>query len=166
VKDGPLPLRRLLLLLFLFFALSVPLAWLWLEWGVGRYVVFLLKILRVLHDAVGWPFTGKGAGGLSLRFVNHIPFLVLVLLTPGLSARRRFWGALLGSLVITGMHLFMITLANAAFLMGRGAVFKIFPFVLVMDGLPLLIWVVVARDFLRALVPGLREAPPPSETPD
>jgi hypothetical protein len=162
----PLSVRRLLLLLVLFFALSIPLAWLWREWGVARYVVFLLKISRALHDALGWPFTGKGAGGLSLRFVSHIPFLVLVLLTPGLSGRRRLTGALVGSAVITAMHLFLITLTNAAFLVGRGAVFKVFPFIFVMDGLPLIIWMVVARDFLRTLVPGLREEPRTGETPD
>jgi hypothetical protein len=162
----PLSPRRLLLLVFLFFALSIPLAWLWREWGVLRYVAFLLEILRALHDAMGWPFTGKGAGGLSLHFLSHVSFLVLVLLTPGLSGRRRLMGALVGSAVITAMHLFMITLANAAFLVGRGAVFKVFPFILVMDGLPLIIWVVVARDFLRTLVPGLGEEPRTSEIPD
>jgi hypothetical protein len=35
-----------------------------------------------------------------------------------------------------------------------------------MDGLPLIIWVVVARDFLRTVIPGLREEPNTTETPD
>jgi hypothetical protein len=126
----PLPLRRLLLLLVLFFAFSIPLAWLWREWGLLRYLAFLLEILRALHEAMGWPFTAKGIGGLSLRFVTHVPFLVLVLLTPGLSGRR-----------------------------------QLFPLILVMDGLPLILWMVVARDFLRTLIPGLREDAPASEPP-
>jgi hypothetical protein len=161
----PLPLRRLLLLLVLFFAFSIPLAWLWREWGLLRYLAFLLEILRALHEAMGWPFTAKGIGGLSLRFVTHVPFLVLVLLTPGLSGRRRLMGALVGSAVITAMHLFTMTLMSAAFLAGRGAVFKMFPLIFVMDGLPLIIWMAVARDFLRTLIPGLGEEPPTSETP-
>jgi hypothetical protein len=61
------------------------------------------------------------------------------------------------------MHLFVVTLMSAAFLAGRGAVFKMFPLIFVMDGLPLIIWLVVARDFLRALVPGLREEPNTTE---
>jgi hypothetical protein len=159
------PLWRLLLLLFLFFAISIPLAWLWREWGVLRYVTFLLEVLRALHGALGWPFTGKGVGGLSLRFIQHVPFLVLVFITPGLSWRRRVLGAMIGSAVITGMHLLVITFMSAAFLAGRGAVFKVFPLILVMDGLPLLVWVVVARDFLRAIVPGLGEEPPDGDGP-
>ena len=159
-------LGRFLLLLVLFFALSLPLAWLWHEWGVDRYVAFLFAILRPLHDALGWPFVGKGGGGLSLRFVSHVPFLILVLLTPGLSWRRRVLGGLLGSAFIAATHLFLITLTNAAFLAGGGVFRKVAPFVLIMDGLPLLAWLVVARDFLRTLVPGLGEEPPTSETPD
>jgi hypothetical protein len=159
-------LGRLLLLLVLFFALTIPLAWLWQERGAARYVAFLFAVLRPLHDALGWPFAGKGGGGLSLRFVSHVPFLILVLLTPGLSWRRRVLGGLLGSAFITATHLFIITLANLAFLAGGGVFRKIAPFVLIMDGLPLLAWLVVARDFLRTVVPGLREEPRTGEIPD
>ena len=159
-------LGRLLLLLVLFFALTIPLSWLWHEWGVERYVAFLFAIMRKLRDTVGWPFAGKGGGGLSLRFVSHVPFLVLVLITPRLSMRRRVLGALLGSLFIAVTHLFIITLVNAAFLAGDSVFRKVAPFVLIMDGLPFLAWLVVARDFLRNLVPGLREEPPRGEPPE
>ncbi len=162
----PLSLGRLLLLLVLFFALTIPLAWLWHQWGVARYVAFLFAIMQTLHDTLGWPFAGKGGGGLSLRFISHVPFLILVLLTPGLSWRRRILGGLLGSVFIAATHLFMITLVNAAFLGGGGVFRKVAPFILIMDGLPLLAWLVVARDFLRSVVPGLREEPRTGETPD
>jgi hypothetical protein len=153
-------LGRLALLLFLFFGLTIPLAWLWHEWGVRRYVALLFVIMQMLHDTLGWPFAGKGAGGLSLRFVSHVPFLILVLLTPGLSWRRRVLGGLLGSVFIAATHLLMITLVNAAFLGGGGILRKVGFFLLIMDGLPLLAWLVVARDFLRNVVPGLREESP------
>jgi hypothetical protein len=119
-----------------------------------------------LHDTLGWPFAGKGGGGLSLRFMSHVPFLVLVLLTPGLSWRRRVLGGLLGSAFIAATHLFMITLVNAAFLGGGGVFRKVAPFILIMDGMPILAWLVVARDFLRDLVPGLGEELPTNETAD
>lgn len=150
---------RLLLLLVLFFAFSIPLSWLWHEWGVDRYVALLFAILVSLRDAVGWPFAGKGGGGLSLRYVSHVPFLVLVLLTPCLSVRRRVLGALLGSIFITATHLFVITLVNVAFLAGGNVFQKVAPFILIMDGMPFLAWLVVARDFLRTLAPGLGEQP-------
>ena len=157
---------RLLLLLVLFFALTIPLGWLWQEWGVERYVAFLFAIMRKLRDTLGWPFAGKGGGGLSLRFMSHVPFLVLVLLTPRLSLRRRVLGALLGSAFIAVTHLFIITLVNAVFLTGESVFRRVAPFVLIMDGLPFLAWLVVARDFLSTLVPGLREEPPTGEPAD
>jgi hypothetical protein len=98
--------------------------------------------------------------------VSHVPFVILVFLTPGLSLRRRVLGALLGSVFIAATHLFMITLVNAAFLGGGGVFRKVGHFILIMDGLPLLAWLVVARDFLRNLVPGLAEEPDGGETPD
>ena len=152
-------LGRILLLLVLFFALTVPLAWLWQEWGVKRYVAFQFAIMQLLHETLGWPFAGKGSGGLSLRFVSHVPFLVLVLLTPRLSWRRRVLGGLLGSVFIVATHLFVITLVNVAFLAGGGVFRRVAPFVLIMDGMPLFAWLVVARDFLRSVVPGLGEEP-------
>jgi len=159
-------LGRFLLLLVLFFALTIPLAWLWHEWGVTRYVAFLFAIMQKLHDTLGWPFAGKGGGGLALRFVSHVPFLILVLLTPGLSWRRRILGGLLGSVFIASTHLFVITLVNAAFLAGGGVFRRVAPFVLIMDGMPLFAWLVVARDFLGNVVPGLREEPPTGQTSD
>jgi len=159
-------LGRFLLLLVLFFALTIPLAWLWHEWGITRYVAFLFAIMQKLHDTLGWPFAGKGGGGLALRFVSHVPFLILVLLTPGLSWRRRILGGLLGSVFIASTHLFVITLVNAAFLAGGGVFRRVAPFVLIMDGMPLFAWLVVARDFLGNVVPGLREEPPTGQTSD
>jgi len=55
---------------------------------------------------------------------------------------------------------------NAAFLSGGGVFRRVAPFILIMDGMPLLAWLVVARDFLRSLVPGLREEAPTNETAD
>jgi hypothetical protein len=157
---------RLLLLLVLFFALTVPLVWLWREWGVRHYVAFLFAVMRKLHDTLGWPFAGKGGGGLSLRFLSHIPFLVLVFLTPRLSVRRRVLGAVLGGIFIAVTHLFVITLVNAAFLAGYNVFPKVAPFILIMDGMPFFAWMVVARDFLRTLVPVLGEEPLTGEPPD
>ena len=50
-------------------------------------------------------------------------------------------------------------ISDAAYAVRQGsdAVATIFPFLLLTDGLPLLIWFVLARDFLRTSVPGLRE---------
>jgi hypothetical protein len=159
-------LRQTLLALLLFFALTVPLVVVWMRWGLAWYVTFLVWVLQAFHHAQGWAFTGKGIPGLSIRFVSLVPFVILVLVTPALSWRRRLVGSLVGVLLIVASHLFVLTLANAAFAAGRGAIGRILPFIFLMDGLPLGIWLVVARDFLRHVVPGLGEAPARGGEPD
>ena len=91
-----------------------------------------------------------------------MPFVVLVAITPLLSLRRRLWGGLIGCIAIFVSHLVMLFISDAAYTVygkGTDAVATVFPFLLLTDGLPLLIWFILARDFLRSVVPGLGEPP-------
>lgn len=147
-------MKRLLLVLAEFVALSVPLTWAWLTWGKALYLELLVGLLETLGAAP----VRHGMGGVSLRFVSHVPFAVLMLITPELSARRRLVGWAIGASLIVASHLLLLFLVDAAFASGRRVVPSILPLVLLVDGLPFLIWLVLARDFLRSLVPGLRDA--------
>jgi hypothetical protein len=152
------PVRRVLLLILLFFALTLPLAWLWLEWGEAVYARSLLHLLKPLYASLG--LHHKRGGPVSPRLVSIVPFVVLMALTPGLSLRRRVVGTLVGLLLIACFHLALFTLVDASYaVLGRTrrALTKIVPFLLINDGLPLLVWVFFARDFLRRLVPALGE---------
>jgi hypothetical protein len=152
------PLRRLLLLILLFFALTLPLAWLWLESGEAVYARFLLQLLEPLYDSIGLRHTRGGP--VSPRLVSVVPFVVLMAITPGLSWRRRVVGSLVGLLLIACFHLALFTLVDASYaVLGRSrrALTKIVPFLLINDGLPLLVWIFFARDFLRRLVPAFGE---------
>ena len=67
---------------------------------------------------------------------------------------------LVGLVLIAVFHLGFFVLVDSAYaVLGRSrrALTKIVPFLLVNDGLPFLIWIFFARDFLRELVPALAE---------
>jgi hypothetical protein len=160
-RGSAVPVRRLLLLLALFFALTMPLAWLWVEWGEGVYARLLLDVLDPFYRAIG--LRHLRGGPVSPRLVSIVPFAVLMAITPGMTWRRRVVGSLVGLAVIACFHLLLFVLvdsAYAAFGRTRRALTRIVPFLLINDGIPLLVWIFFARDFLRRVVPGLRERPP------
>jgi hypothetical protein len=155
---GAGPLRRLAVLLLLFFALTLPLAWLWLAWLQDGYVALLFAVLDPLYDALG--LRHHRGGPVAPRLISVVPFAVLMLITPGTSWRRRLRGLLLGLALIFAFHLLFFALSDAAysaFGRRRRALTKIVPFLLLNDGLPFLVWLFFARDFLRELVPALAE---------
>lgn len=154
------PVRRLFLLLVLFLALSMPLAWLWLEWGQAYYVRLLRALLAPLYRAIG--LRHQVGGPVVPRLVSLVPFLVLMAITPAIRWRRRWVGSLVGVAVILGFHLVLFVMVDASYsVLGRSrrALARIVPFLLVNDGLPFLVWLFFARDFLRQLVPALGEGP-------
>ena len=70
-----------------FVALTVPLTLLWNEWGRGAYG-------GVLHDVSGTIYGWFGLDELQTqgphdRYINYIPFLALMMLTPALAWRRK-----------------------------------------------------------------------------
>lgn len=159
------PARRLLVLLLLFFGLTLPLSWLWLEWGEGIYARLLFAILDPVYAAIG--LRHQRGGPVAPRLVSVVSFVVLMAITPGMGLRRRLVGTLVGLAVILGFHLLLFTLvdsAYAAFGRTRRALTKIVPFLLINDGIPFLVWVFFARGFLRRLVPGFAE--PAEGSPD
>lgn len=150
--------RRLLKLLLAFLALTMPLAWLWLEWGEGAYVHLLWKVLRPAYDWMGLPH--RRGGPVAPRLVSIVPFVVLMAITPGMGWRRRLRGIAIGLLVIAIFHLLLFVLVDSAYaVLGRSrrALAKIVPFLVINDGIPLVIWIFFARDFLRQLIPAFGE---------
>jgi hypothetical protein len=152
------PVGRLLLLLLLFVALTMPLAWLWLQWGEAVYAGLLWELLDPLYD---WLDLHHQRGGpVGPRLVSVVPFVVLMAITPGMGWRRRVAGILVGLLAIACFHLLLFVLVDSAYVVlgrNRRALAKIVPFLLINDGIPFLVWLFFARDFLRRLVPALAE---------
>ena len=165
------PVGRLLLMLLLFVALTMPLAWLWLEWGERIYVNLLWRASDPIYDALG--LRHQRGGPVGPRLVSIVPFVVLMAITPRMGWRRRVKGLLLGLFAIACFHVVLFVLVDSTYaVLGRNrrALAKIVPFLLINDGIPFLIWLMVARDFLRSLVPAFgsrarSSGDPPAQDP-
>ncbi len=144
--------RSLLPFLLAFVVLTVPLSYVWLAWGNDLYG-------RLLLDVVGRPGAPAGGNAAAPRFISVVPFFVLMWVTPGLDWRRRLWGSVSGLLLLALVHGVLLFAVKDAGASGQQSVSRYFPFVVLADGAPLLLWLVFARDFVRSVVPGLAEHP-------
>jgi hypothetical protein len=150
--------RPLLVFVLAFFALTLPLAWAWFAWGSDVYGRLLLDLL----EAAGVRMRSREGNPAAPRFISVVPFLVLMLVTPRLGWKRRLLGAVGGLAVLVAAHAGLLVVVDAAAAeYGRAeSVEKVFPFVILADGMPLLLWLVLAREFLADVIPGLGEGPP------
>ncbi len=135
-------MRRALLVVAGFVAITLVLAWGWEEAGLRiSYARFLKTTGRPLLDLIGLDDV-RIVGG-RIRYINWIPFVGLMLVTPGLTWRRRGTGLGLGLVALYVSHL----LLNATQAGNAGQI----PLVpsLVSDTLPFLLWVAAAHPVLR-----------------
>jgi len=142
--------RRLWLTLAEVLALSVPLTWLWVEGGRRAYNRIVGAVAWPLFEALGLPSMKLGL--VSPHFVSWLPFVVLMVVTPGLPLRRRVIGSLLGLAAIFGVHVacaLLGALSHAAYGQSARAVALRFPALMLNDALPFILWALVARDFVR-----------------
>lgn len=158
--------RRLFLLLLEFLAITLPLAWLWDVWGREAYLDFFRAAAGPLLDLLGvkkFPVVL-----VRNRFISHVPFLALMLITPGLSRRRRCVGTLVGfgliflcqiGLTVTAYHV------RVAYGISAKAFSALFPALLFSDSFPFVLWAVIAHEFV--VDTGSRAwrklAPPPAD---
>jgi hypothetical protein len=133
-----------------FFGLTVPLTWVWLQWGREAYYRAFVKVSRPILIALG--VTGVRRDLVHDRFINYLPFLALMVVTPGLSLRRRVVGSLVGCFVLYLGH---IGLTYASFLTfikhgpTRDSMSNYFPALMLSDALPFILWAIIANDLLR-----------------
>ena len=144
------PLVRLLLELA---ALSLPLTWLWLAWGQGAYEGFFAEAARPLLAALGMEAVPDSPA--RRRFVSYVPFLVLMLVTPGLAWRRRLGGILLGVPLIFLCHVGLVGVEALSHTRHRptpDSFSMVFPAALFADAFPFALWALFASDVLRRLL--------------
>jgi hypothetical protein len=147
--------------------ITAPLAVLWKLWGHDAYLDFFRASARPFLDLLGVkriPVMLVGS-----RFVNYLPFFALMMVTPGLSARRRGIGTLVGFGLIFACHIGFTAVAYhvmASYGTSAKAFSALFPALLFSDSLPFVIWAVIAHEFLRdvGLHAWRKIAPPPTET--
>jgi len=124
-----------------FILLTVPLTWLWVTGGREFYAEILSPVSRFVYELFG----AEGVRPVwRERYINYVPFVSLMLLTPGVSWRRRLSGLAIGLVVILFAHIGMNWLSFA--IRGRGP----FPRFLAVfsDALPFFIWAALNREFV------------------
>ncbi len=142
--------KQTLLFAAKFILLSVPLTWLWMEWGRGAYGRFFTSMVSPLYELldIGW-----NPGGARERYINYIPFFVLMFITPRLSMARRLYGTAAGFLAIFVFHVIFSLWVQIAYPPGQRSTstgFAIYlPAILLSDALPLVLWAVLCHDFVR-----------------
>jgi hypothetical protein len=83
--------------------------------------------------------------------VSWLPFVVLMVITPGRPLRRRALGTLLGLGAIFAVHVGCAlwgAISHAAYGATSRAVALRFPALMFNDALPFVLWALVARDFV------------------
>lgn len=142
-----------------FVAITLLLTWLWNEGGRMAYGRFLKAVAPPIYDLLG--FDGARVGAFRQRYVNFVPFIGLVLVTPGLSWKRRLLGLAIGLVVLFCGHL-ALNLTEVG--RGRARHLPILPS-LVSDTLPFLVWLGVAAPMLARYFDGPKKSEPPEATP-
>lgn len=131
-------MKKAFLRIAAFVAITLLLTWLWNEGGRVAYGRLLKSVAPPIYELFG--FDGARVGAFRQRYVNFVPFVGLVLVTPGLAPRRRLLGLVAGLVVLVGGHL-ALNLTEVG--QGRARNLPLLPS-LISDTLPFLLWLFVA----------------------
>ncbi len=135
-------MKQTLLFLAKFVALTAPLTWLWQVWGRSAYAAFYSPVAHSIYSFLG--FHDVSAPGRE-RFINYIPFLTLMILTPGLSLLRRLVGIALGLVALFFIHI-AINLLHVP-----GEYSLPIGVSLFLDASPFLLWILIAHEFVSGV---------------
>jgi hypothetical protein len=142
--------RRLFLLLLEFLVITLALAWLWDVWGRGAYLGLFRAVAGPALDLLG--VERIPVVMVRNRFIGHVPFFALMMVTPGLSARRRTVGTMVGFALIFLCQIGFTAVAyhvRANYGVSPRAFSALFPALLISDSFPFVVWAVVAHEFVR-----------------
>ena len=133
-----------------FVVLSVVLTWLWLAWAQDAYAVFFEWMAGPLLRLAGVANVAESPA--VKRFVNYVPFLVLMVITPRMNLRRRLLGTVIGVTLIFFCHVGVVAvehLAQTRHRLTSDPFSTVFPAAMFADALPFILWAVIAKDLVR-----------------
>jgi len=156
---------RGLILLLEFVAITAPLTWLWLNGGQEAYMAFFKEVARPL--LVGLGVTSYPPSAVRDRFIGFVPFVALMLITPGLEWRKRIGGILISFPIVFLCQVALVFAVYKIVVQGGGwndaTRTALFPFTVLFDAIPLLLWAVFAHEYLGGL---LQRVLPPVPAPE
>jgi len=131
---------------------SVPLTLIWMNWGRQFYASIFPYLASPIYGWLG--LTSVMPNADRERFINFLPFVVLMLVTPKMSITRRVVGTLVGCVLIFFCHLLFVWIHQISTLsdnrgMTTEGFSQFFPVMLLSDAFPFILWVVIANEFVR-----------------
>jgi hypothetical protein len=139
-------MKRGMLVVAAFLVVSISLTWVWNEWLRHDYALLFKTVAEPLYRSIG--FENVRIAPLRTRYINFVPFVSLVVVTPGIELKRRSLGLALGLVALFASHLAL----NLTGHFNPGMSLPIVP-ALLSDSLPFLFWLVVAYPALVDLWP-------------
>ena len=133
-------MKPALLFLAKFVCLTAPFVWLWQNGGLSVYYALYSPIAEAIYEWLGFEGVATPARD---RYINLVPFLALMVLTPNLSTRRRLGGIAIGMLILFMMHIAVNLTANPKTLRLP------WPVSLALDAAPFFLWIIIANEFVR-----------------
>jgi len=133
-------MKPALVFLVKFICLTAPFIWLWQVWGLSVYHALYSPIANLIYESLGFEGVATPARD---RYINFIPFLTLMILTPKLSARRRLGGTAIGLVILFSMHI----AANLTAIPGSLRLPRLVS--LALDAAPFFLWAAIANEFIR-----------------
>lgn len=130
-------MRRVVPIVLGFVVITIALTWFWEESGRVSYGRFLKYVAPPIYDAIG--FGDARVGAFRQRYINWVPFVGLMLVTPRLAWRRRLGGLAGGLFLLFWGHLAL----NLTERVHKAAQLPFVPS-LVSDALPFVLWILFA----------------------
>jgi len=134
--------------------ITVPVTWIWLEWGRAAYGRLFAELAIPIFGFLG--MTRILPEGSRDRFINYLPFLILMIVTPRMSLLRRSLGIAVGFVLIFILQVFFIYASEMAGVqdgqVNRQDIYeKMLPVLLICDAFPFVLWILFAKDFVQEI---------------
>ncbi len=145
-------MKKVLLRLLEIVVVSLPLTWLWMEWGRDAYARLFRQIAIPIYGYLGQTTILPNAA--RDRFIHFLPFLILMIVTPRMTWMRRVLGTVVGFMVLFAFQLLFVYVDHIS-TVGAGqqrtqeGFETFFPLMLLSDSLPLILWAIIAHEFVR-----------------
>ncbi len=146
-------MSKLLRFFLLLAAFSLPLFWLWMEWGQEVYQKLIGLAIVPLVQALGEK--GLNLFLLKAHYMNVVPLTALILASPALAWRKRLMALALGLAILYVWHLlFSLILNHYQTLWGPDRRFyRVFiPAISVNSALPVILWSILAWEGVKELL--------------
>ena len=153
---------RVLLQALKIVGITVPVTWIWLEWVRAAYGQLFAQLSIPIFGFLG--MTHILPQGSRDRFINYLPFLILMIVTPRMSMLRRCVGISVGFVLIFLLQVFFIYASEMAGVqdgqVNRQDIYeKMLPVLLICDAFPFVLWIVFAKDFVQEITAKIVQKP-------